>query len=68
MAREMEMVVDGGGDVRCIYGEECDLRELGKLQITRGQSRGARQERLLVGEYGAIWRAGVGAVQDPQRK
>ena len=32
---EMELVVDAGGDVRCIYGEELDLREIGKLQITR---------------------------------
>ena len=35
MTTEMELVVDAGGDVRCIYGEELDLRELGKLQITR---------------------------------
>ena len=35
MTSEMELVVDAGGDVRCIYGEELDLREIGKLQITR---------------------------------
>ena len=35
MTSEMELVVDAGGDVRCIYGEELDLREFGKLQITR---------------------------------
>ena len=35
MSSEMELVVDAGGDVRCIYGEELDLREIGKLQITR---------------------------------
>jgi hypothetical protein len=35
MTNDMELVVDEGGDVRCIYGEELDLRELGKLQITR---------------------------------
>ena len=35
MSSEMELVVDAGGDVRCVYGEELDLRELGKLQITR---------------------------------
>jgi hypothetical protein len=32
---EMELVVDAGGSIRCIYGEELDLRALGKLQITR---------------------------------
>jgi hypothetical protein len=31
----MELVVDAGGDVRCIYDEALDLREIGKLQITR---------------------------------
>ena len=31
----MELVVDAGGSVRCIYGEELDLRALGRLQITR---------------------------------
>ena len=35
MTTEMELVVDAGGGVRCVYGEELDLRALGKLQITR---------------------------------
>ena len=35
MTSEMELVVDAGGDVRCIYDEALDLRELGKLQIVR---------------------------------
>jgi hypothetical protein len=35
MTSEMELVVDAGGSVRCIYDEVLDLRELGKLQITR---------------------------------
>jgi hypothetical protein len=35
MSAEMELVVDAGGDVQCIYDEALDLRELGKLQITR---------------------------------
>ena len=32
---EMDLVVNAGGSVRCIYGEELDLREIGRLQITR---------------------------------
>jgi hypothetical protein len=32
---EMELVVDAGGSVKCIYDEALDLREIGKLQITR---------------------------------
>ena len=35
MSSEMELVVDAGGDVRCVYGEELELREFGRLQITR---------------------------------
>ena len=32
---EMELIVDAGGGVKCIYDETLDLRALGKLQITR---------------------------------
>lgn len=35
MTSEMELVVDAEGGVRCIYDEALDLREIGKLQITR---------------------------------
>jgi hypothetical protein len=35
MTTEMEVVVDAAGDVRCIYDEGIDLRELGLLKITR---------------------------------
>ncbi len=35
MTSEMELVVGGDGGVRCIYDEALDLREIGKLQITR---------------------------------
>lgn len=35
MTAEMELVVDAGGSVRYIYDEVLDLREIGKLQITR---------------------------------
>jgi len=31
----MELVVGSGGEVRCIYDEALDLREIGQLQITR---------------------------------
>jgi hypothetical protein len=32
---DMELIVDAGGHVRCIYDEALDLREIGTLQITR---------------------------------
>jgi hypothetical protein len=35
MTSEMELVVGVDGVARCIYDETLDLRELGKLQITR---------------------------------
>ena len=35
MTSDVELVVDAGGDVRCIYDEALDLREIGMLQITR---------------------------------
>jgi hypothetical protein len=35
MSTEMELVVDESGDIRCIYDEGIDLRELGALKITR---------------------------------
>jgi hypothetical protein len=35
MTAEMELVVAADGVARCIYDEAMDLRELGKLQITR---------------------------------
>jgi len=35
MTNEMELVVGVDGLARCIYDEALDLRELGKLQITR---------------------------------
>ena len=35
MTNEMELVVGADGVARCIYDEALDLREIGKLQITR---------------------------------
>jgi len=35
MSEEMELVVGADGGVKCIYDETLDLRELGRLTITR---------------------------------
>ena len=32
----MELVVESCGTVRCIYGEDIDLNQLGQLSIQRG--------------------------------
>jgi hypothetical protein len=54
---EMELVVDAGGSVRCIYGEELDLRALGKLQITRASH--------VEPDRDGFWWADMGPVDGP---
>jgi hypothetical protein len=54
---EMELVVDTGGNVRCIYEEELDLRELGKLQITRASH--------VEPDADGYWWADMGPVDGP---
>jgi hypothetical protein len=54
MTSEMELVVDAGGDVRCVYGEELDLRELGKLQITRASNVEPDAEGYWLADMGPV--------------
>lgn len=32
----MQLVIDSGGTVRCLYGEQLDLHQLGDIRIQRG--------------------------------
>ena len=32
----MELMINSSGDIRCVYGEEVNLSELGRLSIQRG--------------------------------
>jgi hypothetical protein len=57
MTSDMELVVDAGGDVRCVYGEELDLREIGKLQITRASH--------VEPDRDGFWWADMGPVDGP---
>ena len=57
MTSELELVVDAGGDVRCVYGEELDLREFGKLQITRASH--------VEPDRDGFWWADMGPVDGP---
>ena len=57
MISEMELVVDAGGDVRCVYGEELDLREIGQLQITRASH--------VEPDRDGYWWADMGPVRGP---
>ena len=57
MSSEMELVVDAGGDVRCVYGEELDLRQLGKLLITRASH--------VEPDRDGFWWADMGPVDGP---
>ena len=53
----MDLFVDSAGDIRCIYGEELDLRELGKLQITRASH--------VEPDRDGFWWADMGPVRGP---
>jgi hypothetical protein len=57
MIGDMELVVGCDGGVRCIYDEALDLREIGKLQITRASNVEPDAE--------GYWRADMGPVDGP---
>jgi hypothetical protein len=57
MTTEMELVVGCDGGVRCIYDETLDLREIGKLQITRASHVEPDDE--------GYWWADMGPVDGP---
>ena len=54
----MELVINSSGDIRCVYGEEVNLSELGRLSIQRG----SHVEPTADGE----WTADLSPVQGPQ--
>jgi hypothetical protein len=58
---EMELVVGVDGGVKCIYDEALDLREIGKLQITRA----SHVEPDAEGFWWADMRPVVGPVMGP---
>ena len=57
MTSDMELVVGVDGVARCIYDEALDLRELGKLQITRASHVEPDSE--------GFWWADMGPVDGP---
>ena len=57
MTSEMELVVGCDGGVRCIYDEALDLREIGKLQITRASH--------VEPDRDGFWWADMGPVEGP---
>ena len=57
MTNEMELMVDAGGGVRCIYEEALDLREIGRLSITRASHGEPDAE--------GYWWADMGPVDGP---
>ena len=54
----MELVINSSGDSRCVYGEEVNLSELGRLSIQRG----SHVEPNADGQ----WTADMSPVQGPQ--
>ena len=57
MSSEMELVVGVDGVARCIYDEALDLREIGKLQITRASH--------VEPDGDGFWWADMGPVDGP---
>ena len=57
MSYEMELVVGVDGMARCIYDEAVELREIGKLQITRASHVEPDAE--------GFWWADMGPVDGP---
>jgi hypothetical protein len=57
MNNEMELVIGTDGIARCIYDEALDLREIGKLQITRASH--------VEPDAGGCWWADMGPVGGP---
>ena len=57
MSSEMELVVGVDGMARCIYDEALDLREIGKLQITRASH--------VEPDRDGYWWADLGPVDGP---
>ena len=57
MTNEMELVVGVDGVARCIYDEALDLREIGKLQITRASH--------VEPDRDGYWWAAMGPVDGP---
>ena len=54
----MELLIGQTGDVRCVYGEDVNLSELGRLSIQRG----SHVEPTADGQ----WTADMSPVQGPQ--
>jgi hypothetical protein len=57
MTTEMELVLGVDGVARCIYDEALDLREIGKLQITRASH--------VEPDRDGFWWADMGPVDGP---
>jgi hypothetical protein len=57
MTTEMELVIGVDGVARCIYAEALDLREIGKLQITRASH--------VEPDRDGYWWADMGPVDGP---
>ena len=55
MTSEMELVIGVDGVARCIYDEALDLREIGKLQITRASHVEPDAEGYWWARVWALW-------------
>lgn len=53
----MELIIQSGGAVRCVYGEAINLASLGQLHITRASH--------VEPDNAGQWHADLGPVQGP---
>jgi hypothetical protein len=60
MTAEMELCVDANGGVKCIYDEMLDLRELGRLTITRASHVEPDAEGCWFADMGPVGGAVLG--------
>lgn len=56
----MQMIVNPGGDVCCVYGEAIDLAELGRLTIIRGSHVEPDSEGRWVADLSPVGGPGLG--------
>ena len=62
MTSDLELFVGVDGSARCIYDEALDLREIGKLQITRASHVEPDRDGFWWADMGPVRRGGAGAV------
>ena len=67
MVTAMQLIIEPGGAVRCIYSEEIDLAALGSPAITRASHVEPDQQGRWRADLSPVNGPGSGTIQFPQR-